>query len=334
MNARSLLLSGLVAAAVLLGARPAAAHSASVLVVRFQELADGSYQLDYLAPPGSPQGVSLPILPPKGAWDEELPLPVGPVRLRFTNSGKPLEADDCLILPWRCDGVMVQSFWRSGETARRFLPWGRDGIVMRIGDLRAGAGGTGEAAKRYAMLGARHILLGWEHLLVLAGLLLLVQGRRRVVATFVAFSVAHSLTLGMTACGWLRLDKAMVDVLVAMTIVLVAVEIIHLRRGRSGLAAHQPWWVAVVCGLIHGVALAGSLVALGLPQADLPLAWLFFNLGVEGGQLLVIGLWFGALAAARRVALRLPGRFAAAPAYALGICATCWCVDRLLALFA
>ncbi len=325
---------GLVLAAMLAGARPAAAHSASVLVVRFQELADGSYQLDYQAPPGSPQGVALPILPPKAAWDEELPLPVGPVRLRFTIAGQRLEADDRILLPWRCDGVMVQSFWRSGETARRFLAWDRDGIVMRIGDLRAGAGGSGEAAKRYAALGARHILLGWEHLLVLVGLLLLVRGRRHLVAAFVAFSLAHSLTLGMTVCGWLRPDKELLDVLVPMTLVLVAVEIVHLRRGRAGLAARKPWWVACGCGLIHGVALAGPLVALGLPQADLPLACLFFNLGVEGGQLLLIGVWLGGLAAARPLAARLPTRFGSVPGYALGIGATCWWVDRLLTLFA
>ena len=154
-----------------------------------------------------------------------------------------------------------------------------------------------------------------------------------MVATFVAFSVAHSLTLGMTLYGWLRPDKALMDALVAMTIVLVAVEIVHLRRGRAGLGTRKPWWVAAGCGLVHGVSLAGALVTLGLPQTDLPLAWLFFNLGVEGGQLLVIGLGLGVLTAARPLATRLPERFASVPAYLLGICATCWLLDRMMELF-
>jgi hypothetical protein len=333
MTNRTFLVAWLVVAAMLLGLRPAAAHNPSVLVVRFQELANGRYQLDYPSPPGSPQSEAFPVLPAHGRWEEQPPLPVGPVRLTFGTDGKPLTGDDRILLPWRNHGVMVQAFWRSGEAVRRFLPPGKDGIVMRIGDLRAGTGGTGEAAKRYTLLGMRHILLGWDHLLFLAGLLMLVTGWRRLVATITAFTVAHSLTLALAAFGYARLDKGLVEVLVALSIVFLAVEIAHLRQGRVGLAARRPWVVAFGFGLIHGMGFAEALATLGLLRAELPLALLFFNLGVESGQLLAIALWLALVAAARPLALRLPERFAWVPAYGLGTLAMCWFVDRVLTLF-
>jgi hypothetical protein len=323
----------LVVAALLLAVRPAAAHSTGVLIVRFQELGEGRYQLDYLAPPGTPQAGILPILPATASWEQDQRLPVGPVRLVFTTAGKPLSGDDTLLLPWRCNGVMVQAFWRSGETTRRFLPRGDDGIVVKISDLRAGTGGFGEAAKRYTWLGMRHILLGWDHLLFLAGLLLLVAGWRRMVATITAFTAAHCLTLALAAFGWARLDKGLVDMLVALSIVFLAVEIVHHRQGRTGLTVRKPWLVAFAFGLLHGIGFAGALASLGLPRPELPLALLFFNLGVEAGQLVAIGLWFALMAAARPLALRLPDRFAWAPVYGLGVVSTCWFIDRTLILF-
>ena len=319
---------------VLLLQQSSPAHDTSVLVLRFQELGDERYQLDYIAPPGSPQGAAAPILPPHGTWEQEPGLPAGPVRLFFTTDGEPLASDDRIILPWRCNGVLVQAFWRSGETARRFFPPGGQGIVVEIGKLRAGAGDTGEAAKRYTILGVEHMLTGWDHLLFVAGLLMLVRGWRQVVATITAFTVAHSLTLGLSVTGMVQVDSDVVEVLIAFSIVILAVEILHARQGRPGFTSRRPWLVSFFIGLIHGLGFAGVLADMGLPGQEIPVALMFFNAGVELGQLAMIGMWFLLAKAARVIRWEFPARFAGAPAYALGIVAMFWCLERTLGMFA
>ncbi|MCW1925083.1 HupE/UreJ family protein [Luteolibacter arcticus] len=324
-----LILLGLLLALLL----PTHGHDTSVLVFRFQELGDERYQLDYVAPPGSPQGEAPPVLPAHATWEQEPQLPAGPVRLIFATDGKPLSGEDRIVLPWRCSGVLVHAFWRSGETARRFIPRGDEGIVLTIGELRAGVGGTGEAAKRYTLLGVEHMLTGWDHLLFVAGLLLLVKGWRQVVATITTFTLAHSLTLGLSTLGWVKFESGVVEVLIAFSIAVLAVEIIHVSRGQAGITARKPWLVSFLFGLIHGLGFAGVMEDLGLPRQDLPVALLFFNLGVELGQLAMIGLWFAIVKALRAMKLALPLRFAWAPGYALGIIAMVWCLDRAVGLF-
>jgi len=308
-------------------------HDTSVLVFRFQELGDERYQLDYNAPPGSPQGEAPPVLPAHATWEQEPELPAGPVRLFFATDGKPLSGDDRIVLPWQCSGVLVHAFWRSGETARRFVPRTDEGIVLKIGELRAGVGGTGEAAKRYTLLGVEHMLTGWDHLLFVAGLLLLVKGWRQVVATITAFTVAHSLTLALSTFGWMRFEDGVVEVLIAFSIVMLAVEIVHATRGQGGLMARKPWLVSFLFGLIHGLGFAGVMEHLGLPRQDLPVALLFFNVGVELGQLAMIGAWIAVARALSSMKLTLPSRFAWVPGYALGVVAMVWCLDRAVGLF-
>lgn len=312
---------------------PAHGHNTSVLTLRFQELGDERYQLDYTAPPGSPQGEAPPALPAHATWEQEPELPAGPVRLTFATDGKPLSGEDHIVLPWRCSGVLVHAFWRSGETARRFIPRTNEGIVLKIGDLRAGVGGTGEAAKRYTILGVEHMLTGWDHLLFVAGLLLLVKGWRQVLATITAFTVAHSLTLAFSTLGWIRSESGVVEVLIALSIVVLAVDIVHSTRGQAGITARKPWLVSFLFGLIHGLGFAGVMEDLGLPRQDIPVALLFFNVGVELGQLAMIGLWFAAAKALRSMKLALPPRLAWMPGYALGIIAMVWCLDRAVGLF-
>ncbi|RYD63280.1 MAG: HupE/UreJ family protein [Verrucomicrobiaceae bacterium] len=324
-----LLLLGLLLATLL----SAGGHDTSVLIVRFQELGDERYQLDYNAPPGSLQGEAPPVLPEHATWEQQPELPAGPVRLTFTTDGKPLSGEDRIVLPWRCSGVLVHAFWRSGEAARRFVPRTNEGIVLTIGELRAGVGGTGEAAKRYTILGVEHMLTGWDHLLFVAGLLLLVKGWRQVVATITAFNLAHSLTLALSTLGWLGFERGVVEVLIAFSIAVLAVEIIHASRGQAGITARKPWLVSFLFGLIHGLGFAGVMEDLGLPRQDIPVALLFFNVGVELGQLAMIGLWLGMAKSLRSMKLTLPPRLSWAPGYALGIIAMVWCLDRAVGLF-
>ncbi len=190
-----------------------------------------------------------------------------------------------------------------------------------------------EVVKSYLLLGIRHILGGVDHLLFVLALLLLVDGVRRLVWTVTAFTAAHSLTLAAATLGWVRVPGPPVEAVIALSIVFVAAEILHARQGRPGLTARQPWLVAFVFGLLHGFGFAGALAEVGLPAQAIPAALLFFNLGVEAGQLLFIGAVLAALAAARRGLPAVPGarRFGALPAYGIGGMGAFWLIERLAA---
>jgi hydrogenase/urease accessory protein HupE len=193
------------------------------------------------------------------------------------------------------------------------------------------APGRGQVATTYFRLGVEHILLGIDHLLFVAALLLLVRGWRRLVATVTAFTVAHSLTLALATLGWLRVPGPPVEAAIALSIVFVAAEILHAGRGRPGAAARWPWLVAFAFGLLHGLGFAGALAEIGLPQASIPLALLFFNLGVEAGQLLFVAALLVAWQAARALgAQRAAGWATPTAAYAIGSLAACWTLERVL----
>ena len=145
-----------------------------------------------------------------------------------------------------------------------------------------------QVALTYAGLGVEHILLGIDHLLFVLALLFLVGNWPRLIGTVTAFTLAHSLTLAAATLGWIRVPQSPVEAVIALSIVLVATEIIHKQQGRPGLAARMPWVVAFVFGLLHGFGFAGALNEIGLPQTAIPVALAFFNIGVELGQLLFI----------------------------------------------
>lgn len=184
-------------------------------------------------------------------------------------------------------------------------------------------------AGEYLVLGVEHILLGADHLLFVLALLLIVAGLKRLVATVTAFTLAHSLTLAAATLGFVHVPQAPVEAVIALSIVFVAAEILHARQGRAGITARAPWLVAFVFGLLHGFGFAGALRETGLPEGQIPAALLFFNVGVELGQLLFIAAALGALALLRR--LRLPRWSEAVPPYIMGSIATFWVLQRVAA---
>jgi hydrogenase/urease accessory protein HupE len=185
------------------------------------------------------------------------------------------------------------------------------------------------------VLGIEHILAGLDHLLFVLALLLLVQGTRRLIATITAFTVAHSLTLFAATLGWLNVPGPPVEAVIALSIVFLAGEIVHARQGRPGLTQRRPWIVAFSFGLLHGLGFAGALAEVGLPPLSIPTALLFFNVGVEIGQLIFIAVVLGAIAVARRIARRLkfnaPSWWWRVPPYAIGSIASFWLVQRVAA---
>ncbi|AWI84647.1 hypothetical protein CEW88_08520 [Alloyangia pacifica] len=184
----------------------------------------------------------------------------------------------------------------------------------------------------YTRLGVQHILEGVDHLTFVAALMLIVRGWPMLLKTVTAFTVAHSITLALATFGYVSLPPPPVETLIALSILLVAVEAIHLRRGRSSLATRWPWIVAFAFGLLHGFGFAGALVEIGLPQGDIPLALLFFNVGVELGQLAFIGVLLVLVAVLRRL-VALPRAAPVAAAYGIGTIATFWVFERLEGMF-
>ena len=199
----------------------------------------------------------------------------------------------------------------------------------------AAAPGALEVCRTYLVLGVEHILFGVDHLLFVLALLILVKGWRKLVGTITAFTVAHSITLAAATLGFVHVPGKPVEATIALSIVFVACEIVHRRQGRSGLTETWPWVIAFSFGLLHGLGFAGALREVGLPQNAIPLALLFFNVGVELGQLLFIAAVLSIVAVARwlarRAAIPPPGWAWRVAPYSIGGIAAFWMIQRIAA---
>jgi hydrogenase/urease accessory protein HupE len=204
------------------------------------------------------------------------------------------------------------------------------------------AQGWQQVAAAYLWLGVEHILFGVDHLIFVLALILLVKGWKRVLLTVTAFTVAHSITLGAATLGYLNVPGPPVEAAIALSIVLVAVEIVNVSRGHESLAARVPWLIAFAFGLLHGLGFAGALSEVGLPGHAIPVALLFFNIGVEIGQLLFVAavmvlfailrpLWLGVVRADAGWAQTMPQ---VAAAYCIGAIASFWLIERVYGFWA
>ncbi|MGI9351155.1 MAG: HupE/UreJ family protein [Rhizobiaceae bacterium] len=190
--------------------------------------------------------------------------------------------------------------------------------------------------KAYLSLGIEHILGGVDHLLFVFALLLLIVGRWRLVGAITAFTVAHSITMAAASLGYVSLPGPPVEAVIALSIMFLASELVLRRSGQMRLSERYPWIVSFCFGLLHGFGFAGALREIGLPQGDVPLALLSFNIGVEIGQLafvaLVLILAWGANRLAPMVVriIRDPdAKIAVISAYAIGGVSAYWFIDRL-----
>jgi hydrogenase/urease accessory protein HupE len=198
-----------------------------------------------------------------------------------------------------------------------------------------------EVVRTYTVLGVEHILLGIDHLLFVLALLLLVNGVGRLVATVTAFTVAHSITLGAATLGFVHVPSAPVEAIIALSILFLASELARRARRRvaasgadtANLTARFPWIVAFSFGLLHGFGFAGALSEVGVPEQAVPLALLFFNVGVELGQLLFIAAVFGFAWLVKLTAVPVPQMWQRAVAYGIGSVAAFWVVERTIGVF-
>jgi hydrogenase/urease accessory protein HupE len=190
--------------------------------------------------------------------------------------------------------------------------------------------GAWQVARSYFRLGLEHILGGIDHLLFVACLVLLLTVGWRIVQAVTAFTIAHSITLGGAALGYLGLPQRPVECVIALSILFLAVEIAKRDPARPRFTERFPWIVAFIFGLLHGFGFAGALAEIGLPEGEVPVALLTFNLGVEAGQIGVVLLLLALLALLRRVAAIHLERAVKFASYAIGIVSTNWLFERLI----
>lgn len=183
----------------------------------------------------------------------------------------------------------------------------------------------------YLGLGVEHILSGIDHLLFVLALLLITKGGWKLAKSITAFTVAHSITLALATLGLVHVPQAPVEAVIALSIVFVSAEILRTRQGRQSVATSSPWLIAFAFGLLHGFGFAGALTKIGLPKGMIPQALLFFNLGVEAGQLMFIGGVIPVLYLADLVASNLSVRIDRVASYAIGTIAMYWVIERTLA---
>lgn len=186
-----------------------------------------------------------------------------------------------------------------------------------------------QVAWDYTVLGVDHILSGFDHLTFVLALLLIVSGARRLLVTVTSFTLAHSITLAAATLGVMWVPGPPVEATIALSILFLASELVKVNRGQASLTARYPWVVAFTFGLLHGFGFAGALGDVGLPQNEIPLALLMFNVGVELGQLLFIAAVLALLAVVRKVRTEWPDWAHQLPAYGIGSIAAFWFIERI-----
>jgi hydrogenase/urease accessory protein HupE len=315
---------------------PAAAHDARPAYLEIMETAPGRYALLWRTPLLS--GLPLPV---------RLALP-GDVR----NVTEPArrELPDSVI-----ERLLVQA--DGGLAGKRIEFVGLQGTITDILVRTQALDGTGSTtlvrpsqpwievesrqgpfavAAAYLAHGIEHILFGFDHLLFVLALVLIVRNRLALLWTITAFTIAHSITLSLATLGILHVPGPPVEATIALSILLLASEIVRIGRGEPSLTTRWPWLVAFAFGLLHGFGFAGALTELGLPKGDIPLALFSFNVGVELGQLMFVAVVLGAIALARRLSLSalMERHVAPTAAYAIGALAAFWFIERVAGFLA
>lgn len=328
------LLFSLLFAAVATGA--ASAHEIRPALIQITETGPGRYDVVWKQPMVGDMTLHMVPHLSSGVIDRDpsstASAPGFLVRTWQVRAGPPLDGQtvsieglqqtvtDVLLRVTTADGKSINDVIRPGDPSRRL----------------ALAAPKGVRIPAYLALGIGHILTGADHLMFVLGLLLLIGPGWRLVKAVSAFTLAHSLTLGLAALGFVRFPSAIIEALVALSIIFVACELVPAPGRPQTLTRRHPWLIAFSFGLMHGLAFAGALAEVGLPAGAELIALLLFNVGVEIGQLLFIGAALGVIAGLRALRGRLGFESAdfarLAPAYVIGGFAAFWLIERILAV--
>jgi len=220
--------------------------------------------------------------------------------------------------------VLVRVSFLNGATFSHILRGNAPAFTLR------GEPSKTQVIRDYFILGVEHILGGVDHLLFVLCLLLIVDSVWRLIKTVTAFTVAHSITLGAATLGFVNVPQAPVEAVIALSILFLATELVRQQRGERDLAMRAPWLVAFTFGLLHGFGFAGALAEIGLPQTEIPLALLMFNVGVEAGQVIFIMSVLALIWASKRVIRAWPHWLPQVTAYGIGGISAYWVIDRVV----
>ncbi len=185
-------------------------------------------------------------------------------------------------------------------------------------------------AKTYIFLGIDHILLGFDHLCFVLALLLLIKNHHRLLWAITAFTLGHSITLGGAVLGFLNAPSQPIEAFIAFSIVMVAAEIISQQRNHVSIIVQKPWLITCTFGLLHGFGFAGALSETGLPQDAIPTALLFFNIGIEFGQIFFIIFVLTLIKLIEKFIPKMYPTINLSLTYAIGIIAAFWTIERVV----
>ncbi|MBO6527762.1 HupE/UreJ family protein [Erythrobacter sp.] len=306
---------------------PVHADEMRPVAIQFEQVGEGEWRLGWRQPIAS-------------AADDRMAMPQIPANCRIEGEVErqmaPLAAYGAADVT--CTGEVAgqtigwPAFPGHGEAILRVSPLGRALQVHRLTPETpfatiAERPSAAQVWRSYFVIGVEHILAGWDHLLFVIALVILVARPWPVVKAATAFTIAHSITLAAVTLGFSGIRQDVVEALIALSIVFLAVEIARGRR--DTLTRRLPWLVAFAFGLLHGFGFAGALREIGLPEGEVPAALVSFNLGVEAGQLLVIAAVLALLRLVDRLRPRARPRLVRLSAYGVGIMGSYWLIDRL-----
>lgn len=182
----------------------------------------------------------------------------------------------------------------------------------------------------YFLLGMKHILQGFDHLLFVFALLLLISGIKPLLLTITAFTLAHSLSLGLSTLGYVTVAQEPVEIMILLSILLLARDILRPYRNEPQYLHKYPWIMAFVFGLLHGLGFASALNDIGLEQDFLFLSLLLFNAGIETGQLLFILVVLALISGLRYLFNFSYRRLVVGGAYVLGGISVYWLIAYII----
>ena len=319
-------------AALALLSSSAFAHEMTMAEMELRESSPGEFLWQWTASGNVPPSEELQLVWPHGCSADASVVEAGTPDAGVVDAGVVRCGPEGLRGTLAVEGVgdtysamMLKVFWLDGQ--KRVYTFTSAQQKAQLYGSAEDKRGMGEIARAYTVLGIEHILTGFDHLMFVLALLFLVGFNRQLLFTITAFTLAHSLTLALSALGLLTLRSPPVEATIALSIVLVAAEALH---GQLTLSRRWPALVAFLFGLVHGLGFAGALREIGLPQQHLSIALLTFNVGVEIGQLFVVTLAF----ALHRALARWPTFvMARTPAlYAIGAIAAYWSFGRVVTI--
>lgn len=313
----------------LLLALPASGHEVRPGFLEITEIEVGRFEVAWKQPVIGPQRLPIDVvLPPDcETLSSALPEHTGSALIERWRIGCSLRGGTLRVdgLSATLIDVLVRIRYSDGQVVSGMLR--ASAPTLDLDDPAPGAGA-------YFMLGVEHLLLGIDHILFVACLVLFIRAPWPLLQAVTAFTAAHSVTLALSVLGLVRLPQGPVEAVIALSILFLARELMVAESVRSPLTRAAPWLMAFAFGLLHGFGFAGALADIGLPRDQLALSLFLFNVGIEIGQLGVIGVMIGAAWLLGRPAHRRAGfRLEQAFCIATGCLAGFWTIDRVLALW-